>query len=213
MPESTPESLSSLEIPGPAGALEALLRVPASPRGAALVAHPHPRHGGTMHTKVVHRAARLLSRRFSLEALRFNFRGVGASAGTYDGGAGETEDLVAAALWLRARRPDGPFVLAGFSFGSLRALAAAGRLSPEILLLIGVPIDRWDPAVVVPPAIQVVWIQGGSDEFSAEARAREIAEERGWTFLVVPGADHFFTGRLDEFESTAGDALAQWLPA
>jgi uncharacterized protein len=213
MPDPIPESLLSFEIPGPAGPLEALLRVPAAPRGAALVAHPHPRHGGTMHTKVVHRAARLLSQRFGLEALRFNFRGVGASAGTYDDGAGETEDLIAAARWLRARRPDGPFVLSGFSFGSLCALRAAERVAPEVLLLIGVPIDRWDPAVVVPPAVRVAWIQGGNDEFSALDGARELAEAREWTFLVVPGADHFFKGRLDEFESIAGDALARWLSA
>src|SRR5664279_6122781 len=189
---STPVSLSSLEIPGPAGPLEALLRAPAAPKGAALIAHPHPRHGGTMHTKVVHRAARFLSRRFSLEALRFNFRGVGASAGAHDGGVGETEDLVAAAGWLRARRPEGPFVLSGFSFGSLCALRAAERVLPDVLLLIGVPIDRWDAAVAVPPVSRVLWIQGGSDEFSAPAAAREIAAARGWTFLAVPGADHFF---------------------
>ena len=211
MPENAPESLSSHEIPGPTGLLEALLRVPAAPKGAALVAHPHPMHGGTMHTKVVYRAARLLSRRFFLEALRFNFRGVGASAGAYDGGVGETEDLVAAAGWLRARRPDGPFVLAGFSFGSLCALRAATRVSPEVLLLIGVPVDRWDAAGDVPPATRVVWIQGGNDEFSTQERAREIAAARGWTFLAVPGADHFFTGQLDEFESAVGDALAEWL--
>jgi len=181
--------------------------------GAALVAHPHPKHGGTMHTKVVHRAARLLSQRFSLEALRFNFRGVGASAGVYDGGVGETEDLVAAAGWLRLRRPDGPFVLSGFSFGSLCALRAAERVSPDVLLLIGVPIDSEDAVGVVPRSTHVAWVQGGNDEFSAKERASEIAAARGWTFLVVPGADHFFRGRLDEFESAAGDALSKWLSA
>jgi len=211
MPDPAPERLSSLEIPGPAGPLEALLRVPAVPKGAAVVAHPHPMHGGTMHTKVVHRAARLLARRFSLETLRINFRGVGASAGAYDGGVGETEDVVAAAGWLRARRPDGPFVLAGFSFGSLCALRAAARVTPEVLFLIGVPVDRWVAAGDVPPGTRVVWIQGGNDEFSAQERAGEIAAARGWTFRAVRGADHFFTGRLDEFESAAGDALAEWL--
>ena len=211
MTERAPPTLLSLEIPGPAGLLEALLRIPAAPAGAALVTHPHPSHGGTMHTKVVHRAARLLSERFQLEALRFNFRGVGASAGEYDGGVGETEDVVAAAAWLRARRPDGPFVLAGFSFGSLCALRAANRVSPQVLLLIGVPIDRWDAAGEVPPATRVLWIQGENDEFSAAARAGEIAAARGWTFRVVPGADHFFSERLDEFESAAGDVLAEWL--
>jgi alpha/beta superfamily hydrolase len=211
MPDAAPVKLTSHEIPGPAGALEALLRSPAAPAGAALVAHPHPRLGGTMRTKVVHRTARLLSGRFSLAALRFQFRGVGSSAGTYDGGAGETEDVVAAGRWLRARNPDGPFVLSGFSFGALRALQAAQRLAPQVLLLIGVPTDRDEPGSVVLPDTKVAWIQGGEDEFSSTARAREIAAARGWTFLVVPGADHFFSGRLDEFESTAGDAIAAWL--
>ena len=213
MTDAAPAKLSSFEIPGPAGPLEALLRSPAVPAGAALVAHPHPRLGGTMRTKVVHRTARLLSGRFSLAALRFHFRGVGASAGTYDGGAGETEDVVAAGRWLRARQPDGPFVLSGFSFGSLCALRAAERLVPDVLLLIGVPIDSDEPAGVVPPFTHVAWIQGGDDEFSSAVRAREIAEARGWTFLAVPGTDHFFSGHLGEFESAAGDALAAWLPA
>jgi len=162
-----------------------------------------------MRTKVVYRTARLLSERFSLEALRFNFRGVGASAGEYDGGAGETEDLVAAAAWLRALQPDGPFVLSGVSFGSLCALRAAARLAPRVLLLIGVPIDRDEPAGSVPKDTRVVWIQGEYDQFSSVARAREIAAARGWTFLAVPGADHLFSGRLREFESAAGDALAE----
>jgi len=212
MPVAAPVRLSSFEIPGPAGPLEALLRSPAVPVGAALVAHPHPRLGGTMRTKVVHRAARLLSGRFSLAALRFQFRGVGSSAGTYGGGAGETEDVVAAGRWLRARQKDGPFVLSGFSFGALCALRAAERLVPEVLLLIGVPTDKDEPEGVVPAETQVAWIQGGDDEFSSAARAREIAAARGWRFLVVPGADHFFSGRLGEFESMTGDALAAWLP-
>ena len=212
MPDAVPVRLSSLEIPGPAGPLEGLLRSPARPAGIALVAHPHPRLGGTMRTKVVHRTARLLSGRFSLAALRFQFRGVGGSAGTYDGGAGETEDVVAAGRWLRARQPDGPFVLSGFSFGALCALRAAERLGPEVLLLIGVPTDRDEPEGVVPGKVHVAWIQGGDDEFSPAARAREIAASRDWTFLVVERANHFFSGRLDEFERAAGDAIAPWLP-
>jgi uncharacterized protein len=204
-------TLLSVPIPGPAGTLEALLRSPVAPAGAAVVAHPHPQHGGTMHTKVIHRAAKLLSVRFSLATLRFNFRGVGASAGAYDAGRGETEDLVAAGAWLRRRQPVGPFVVAGFSFGSLCALRAAPRLGPDVLLLIGLPVDRWDGAAPATPAWRVVWVQGEEDEFSPAKKSRAIAAGRGWTFLSVPAADHFFTGKLDEFERTAGDALADAL--
>jgi alpha/beta superfamily hydrolase len=160
-----------------------------------------------MHTKVVHRAARILSDRFSLAALRFNFRGVGASAGSYDEGRGETDDVVAAGAWLRRRQPGGPFVVSGFSFGSLCALQAAPRLRPDVLFLIGLPVDRWDGAAPATPAWRVVWVQGDEDEFSPPAKARAIALARGWTFLSVPGADHFFAGKLSEFEKTAGDAL------
>ncbi len=198
-------------IPGPAGTLEGVLRSPAAPAGAAVVAHPHPQHGGTMHTKVVQRAAKLLSGRFLLAALRFNFRGVGASAGAYDAGRGETEDLVAAGQWVRARQPQGPLVLAGFSFGSVCALHASSRLAPDVLFVIGLPVDRWDGAAPAAPSWPVVWIQGENDEFSPPEKSRAIAAVRGWTFLSVAGADHFFGGKLDEFERTAGDALAKIL--
>jgi alpha/beta superfamily hydrolase len=164
-----------------------------------------------MHTKVVHRSARLLSSRFSLAALRFNFRGVGASEGTYDGGRGETDDLVAAGRWMRRRHPFGPRVIAGFSFGSLCALHASPRLEPDVLLLIGLPVDRWDGAAPAGHAWPVVWVQGAKDEFSPVEKSRAIAQARGWTFLSVPGADHFFAGKLDEFERAAGDALERAL--
>jgi uncharacterized protein len=204
-------TLQTVSIPGPAGRLEGLLRSPAVPSGAAVVAHPHPLHGGTMHTKVVQRTARLLSGRFSLAALRFNFRGVGASEGAYDDGRGETGDVVAAGKWVRARQPAGPFVVAGFSFGSLCALRAAPLLAPDVLFLVGVPIDRWDGAAPAARPWRVVWIQGEDDEFSPLAKARRVAEARGWRLLSVPGADHFFAGKLDEFEEAAGGALAEAL--
>lgn len=204
-------TLQTVSIPGPAGRLEGILRSPAVPAGAAVVAHPHPRHGGTMHTKVVQRAAKLLSGRFSLAALRFNFRGVGTSEGAYDDGRGETEDLVAAGEWVRGRQPAGPFVVAGFSFGSLCALRAAPLLAADVLFLIGLPVDRWDGAAPAALSAPVVWIQGEQDEFSPLEKSRVIAKARGWTFLSVPRADHFFAAELDEFEKTAGDALGQAL--
>jgi len=199
--------VETAEIPGPAGRLEALLRRPAAPAGAAVVAHPHPLHGGTMHTKVVHAAARLLADEFGLCALRFNFRGVGASAGEYGEGRGETADLVAAARWLRERQPDGPLVLAGFSFGSVCALHAAPILAPDLLFLIGVPTRRYRSVPSIPAGIRVFWIQGEDDEYSRPERARALAEGRLWDFAVVPRADHLFTGRLGAFEAAATEGL------
>lgn len=201
--------LEPVSIPGPTGALEGLLRSPADPAGAAVVAHPHPLHGGTMHTKVVHRAARILSDRFGLSTLRFNFRGVGRSAGSYDSGAGETEDLVAAGGWLRERHRGGPFVLGGFSFGSVCALHAASVLAPDVLFLISVPTRRYRSVPSAPAGTRVFWIQGGLDEYSLPTKARALAEARMWDFVVIPEADHLFTGRLAAFEEAAVEGLGR----
>ena len=156
-----------------------------------------------MHTKVVHRTARVLSDRFGLAALRFNFRGVGASQGQHDGGRGEVEDLLAAARFVRSEFPTGPFVLSGFSFGSICALSATPLIRPELLLLIGLPLDRFDPELAKRAAgVAVVWMHGERDEFGGAERARPIAERFGWTLQVIEGADHFFAGKLDFFEET-----------
>ena len=203
--------LAPVFIPGPVGPLEGLLRSPADPAGTAVVAHPHPQHGGTMHTKVVHRAARILSDRFGLAVLRFNFRGVGKSAGSYDSGPGETEDLVAAGRWLRARHPHGPFVLGGFSFGSVCALHAAPALVPDVLFLMGVPTRRYRSVPSAPAGSRVFWIQGERDEYSRATKARGLAEARLWDFVEIPGADHLFDGRLDAFEEAATEGLGRTL--
>lgn len=199
----------SLTLPGPSGSLEGLLRLPPKPAGAAVVAHPHPLFGGTMHTKVVHRAARLFADRFGFAALRFNFRGVGASEGSYDDGRGETDDLVTAVRFVRERYASGPLVLAGFSFGSLCAARAAAVVDPDLLLLVGVPLDRWpeDEARAL-EGRNVVWVQGEADQFGAGGLAAETAARHGFRVAVVPGSDHFFTGRLDPFESAAVALLA-----
>jgi hypothetical protein len=161
-----------------------------------------------MHTKVVHRTAKLLSDTFGLTTLRFNFRGVGASEGRYDEGRGEVEDLLAAVELARESHRKGPFVLSGFSFGSVCALYAAKRVAPDVLLLIGVPVGKFDPAEVPLTRGQaVVWIHGDRDEHGEAERARQISARSGWSLRVVSDADHFFTGRLDAFESAAIEGL------
>jgi alpha/beta superfamily hydrolase len=200
----------SLTLRGPAGPLEALLRLPPNVRGVAVVAHPHPLFGGTMHTKVVHRAARLFADRFHLASLRFNFRGVGASEGNYDDGRGETDDLVSAARYIRERFPEGPLALAGFSFGSFCAARAALVVEPDVVLLIGVPSDRWpEEEARALEGRNVVWVQGAEDQFGPGSLALESAARHGFRAAVVPGADHFFTGRLDAFEKVASGLLLQ----
>ena len=200
----------SLTLPGPVGSLEALLRLPPNPAGAAVVAHPHSLFGGTMHTKVVHRTAKFLAERFHLASLRFNFRGVGASEGIYDEGRGETDDLVSAVRFTRERYPAGPLALAGFSFGSLCAARAALVVEPTVLLLIGVPSDRWaEEEAKALEGHNVVWVQGAADQFGPGQVALETAARHGFRAAVVPGADHFFTGRLDAFEKTAVSLLVE----
>ncbi len=202
-------------IPGPAGALEASVRIPHDPRGVAVLAHPHPQHGGTMHTKVVHRASRLLADRLRLRAVRFNYRGVGASHGSYGEGSGETEDLVAAVRFARGPSPASPLLLGGFSFGSVRALEAVPRVGADILFLMGVPLLRFEGRFELPPTdAPVVWIQGERDEFGPGALVREVVLRQGLSgnlVRVVPGADHFFTGALDAFEEAAVEILAPLL--
>jgi alpha/beta superfamily hydrolase len=161
-----------------------------------------------MHTKVVHRAARLLADRFHLASLRFNFRGVGASEGSYGDGRGETDDLVAAVRFVREKHSSGPLVLAGFSFGSLCAARAATVVDPDVLLLIGVPFDRWpEEETRALEGRNVVWVQGEEDRFGPGKFALETAARHGFRAAVVPGSDHFFTGRLDAFEKVVAGLL------
>ncbi len=217
-----PSRLLHAQIAGPVGPLEGLVRVPEPVRGAAVVAHPHPQHGGTMHTKVVHRTARFLADRFQLLSLRFNFRGVGASAGFYDEGRGETDDLVAAVDHARSLAPQGPLVLSGFSFGSLCAMRAAGvsaaslgaSVRPDVLLLLGVPLERWggEEAANLPPGLPVLWVQGENDHFGNGDAARARKEALGFRLATVPNCDHFFGGHLDAYEEAAVGLLRGVLP-
>lgn len=163
-----------------------------------------------MHTKVVHRTAKLLAERFHLAALRFSFRGVGASEGSYDEGRGETDDVVSAVRFARDRYPNGPLALAGFSFGSLCAARAALSVEPAVLLLVGVPSDRWpEGEAKALEGRNVVWVQGAEDQFGPGPIALDTAARHGFRAAVVPGADHFFTGRLDAFEKVAAGLLVE----
>ena len=133
----------ALTISGPAGALETLLEVPAAGApvgGFAVVCHPHPLHGGTMQNKVVHTLARALQEA-GIATLRFNFRGVGASAGSYDEGRGEIEDALAVIAYGRARWPGAALTLAGFSFGAQVALLAAPSSAPARLITVAPPVE------------------------------------------------------------------------
>jgi len=189
------------------GQLEALLKEPAdSARGAVVVCHPHPLHGGTMHTKAVYRAAQAFNDA-GLVALRFNFRGVGTSTGSHDEGVGERDDLREALDWLEAEYPDLPLLVGGFSFGSMVGLSVGADDERVVALLgLGLPVDmdRYDYSFLAEAKKPILVVQGENDEFGAGDTVAALLSELGAhiTLVRIPGTDHYFTDRLDELRAT-----------
>jgi len=208
-----PRRIESHLITGPAGRLEALLEEPENgpPTTAALVSHPHPLYGGTMHNKVVYRLARGLRRSGSV-VLRFNFRGVNLSEGEYDQGIGEVDDARAALDWLRERYPQLPYTLAGFSFGSRITLRLGCSLpDAERLIAVGFP-SALDDAVRLGmcPDIPKFFVQSTNDEYGPRGSMlsyfAQVPEPK--QLLWVDAGDHFFKGALDQLEDVVA-GLAQ----
>ncbi len=201
----------SIFLEGPAGRLEATLWTASEPALAAVVCHPHPLYGGTMHNKVVFQAAKVLHQR-GAAVLRFNFRGVQQSEGAHDRGIGEQADVGAALDYLSAEFPGKHIVLAGFSFGSwvgLRVGCEDTRVTG--LIGLGLPVDNPDVdlSYLRSCAKPKLLIQGGQDQFglraNVEALFATIQEPK--QLVIVEGADHFFTGHLD----AVGAAINDWL--
>jgi alpha/beta superfamily hydrolase len=190
-------------LAGPVGPLEALYEEAGSaPRAAALVLHPHPLYGGTMHNKVVYRLARAL-RRAGLPTLRINFRGVGASAGRYDEGRGEVDDARAALDWLAARQAGRPLWVAGFSFGAWVGVTLGGR-DPRVVRLVaaGLPVKLEGLGYLAGLGHRpILVVQGQHDEHGPPSAVRDaLAAHPTARLRVVPDTDHFFDGRLDDLE-------------
>ena len=200
--EDAPRLGESLHIEGPAGPLEALTIYPegelADGTPVAVVCHPHPRYAGTMHNKVVAMVSAALASA-GLPSVRFNFRGVGGSRGSYDGGWGEALDLAAVAGWARARHPGAPLWLAGFSFGAYVVMRAQAELQPERLLLVAPPVDLFDFSRLSEPAAPLSVIQGGRDDVvSPPAVSEWVAGLPGKPhYRWMADADHFFHGRMN----------------
>ncbi len=196
-----------MHIPASHGQLEALLKEPAgAARGAVVVCHPHPLHGGTMHTKAVYRAAQAFNDA-GLVALRFNFRGVGTSTGSHDEGVGERDDLREALDWLEAEYPDLPLLVGGFSFGSMVGLSVGADDERVVALLgLGLPVDmdRYDYSFLAEAKKPILVVQGENDEFGAGDTVAALLSELGAhiTLVRIPGTDHYFTDRLDELRAT-----------
>lgn len=207
--------IRSLFLDGPAGRLEALLNAGAErATHAALVCHPHPLFGGTLHNKVIFRAMKALNA-FGFPVLRFNFRGAGLSAGSHDQGRGEVEDVRAALDWLE-RELHLPIIFAGFSFGAWVGLRAACP-DPRVVALIslGTPVDVEGQAyayeLLRECAKPKLFVSGARDEFAPPGEVERIvaAAAEPKRLVRIPDADHFFQGHLPALES----AIAEWLPA
>ena len=188
-----------LDIPGPAGKLESIFEFPGDGEilGAAVVCHPHPQHGGTMHNKVAHTLARSFVRS-GFAVLRFNFRGTEGSEGDYDEGVGEVDDALAALHWASQQYPNVPIWLAGFSFGAAVALKAAVAEAVDGLITVAPAVSRFANGLETQPQCPWLVVQGDQDElvdieetiewFNSLAPGPELA--------VLPEAEHFFHGRL-----------------
>ncbi len=193
-----------LSIAGPAGNIEALLEEPVDQGGAAfgVICHPHPLGGGTMTNKVVHTLARALQK-CGAPTLRFNFRGVGASAGAFDNGAGETQDAMAVIAAGRERWPGAALWLAGFSFGSYVALQICNSVRANKLITVAPPVGRWDFSAIPAPQCPWLLLQGDVDELVDAAAVLDWAATLPARpeVHVLEGVGHFFHGRLHDIDA------------
>ena len=217
------------EIPGPVGPLESLLDEPAENRGvsddglvhrgtagrlraAVVFGHPHPQYGGTMHTKAVYQSAKALTR-IGCAVLRFNFRGVGRSPGTFDGEAGEKADFRAALDYMRQSYPGAPLWAAGMSFGAWIGLSV-GAGDPRVSLLLGVstPVSKYDFDAVAVSEKPKCFIHGERDEISSLKEMREFYARASEPkeLAVIDTADHLFDGKVSEVADAVEDLLGDW---
>lgn len=214
------DASTTLLLDGPAGVLETIVEAAEAPArdGVAIVCHPLPTDGGTMHNKVVTMAARAL-RESGIATVRFNFRGTGASSGSFDQGRGESDDLRAVAAWVREKRPGAKLWLAGFSFGSYITIKCAAELHPAMLVSIAPPAAgrSWDFSTITPPDCPWLVIQGEADEIvdpqAVYAWIDSLKQLRQPPELVkMPDTSHFFHRRLIDLRGVIKHGVKPYLP-
>ncbi len=211
-----PQESGALTLDGPVGPLDVVVDLPEADVAVqpvvAIVCHPLSTEGGSMHNKVVTMAARSL-RDLGIATVRFNFRSVGDSAGTFDNGVGEQDDLKAVAAWVRAQRPGQDLWLAGFSFGAYVSLRAAGDLQPTTLISIAPPAGRWDFEGMQPPAQWLV-IQGEEDEIVDPQAVYDWLDSMDAPHELVrmPDTSHFFHRKIVDLRGALIHGVKQWLP-
>lgn len=201
-----------LFLDGPVGRLEAVVERPGEGalEGCAVVCHPHPQHGGTMHNKVAHTLARAFVRS-GYETLRFNFRGTEMSEGHFDDGIGELDDALAAIEWMRARHGSYPLWLAGFSFGAAIAVKAAVATQVDGLVSVAPAISRFATGLDSQPQCPWLVVQGDEDELVDVEETVEWVNrlEPGPELLIISGGEHFFHGRLAELRDAVMAFIAE----
>ena len=198
-----PKPLRHVDVYGTAGRLEALYRDLQDPAAIAVVCHPHPLGGGTLHNKVVFRAARGLEAA-NVATLRFNFRGVGASGGRHEEGEGELDDVNAAIEWAKRKLPGKKLIVGGFSFGGwVASRAACERPDVDAVFLIGTPVNKYDFGYLHHCEKPMLFIHGTQDEHGDVAKFEKlVAPVRNAESVIITGADHFFTKQLEALEET-----------
>lgn len=201
----------AVTIPGPIGGLEAVTGCPVSGhplRAVAVICHPHPLHAGTLRNKVVETLARTCHD-LGVASVRFNFRGVGNSAGTYAEGDGEADDLRAVLAWAQQRWPGVPLWLAGFSFGAYVALRVAHEYSLGQLITVAPPINFFDFEVLIAPPSPWLLVQGDADEIVPADRvlAWATAQQPRPDILRMPRVGHFFHGQLNTLRTALMERL------
>jgi alpha/beta superfamily hydrolase len=190
-------TIEKVSVPGPAGTLEVVAHIPdVAPRAVAVIAHPLPTMGGTMENKIVTTLTKTFAE-LGFAALRFNFRGVGASSGEFDNGIGEVEDALTVTRYALSEYGDLPLILSGFSFGGYVQARAAQQLPPRQLVLIAPAVTRY-PMPPVPH--NTLLVHGELDEVISLADVMQWARPQLLPIVVLPGAVHFFHGRLDQLK-------------
>lgn len=218
VPATFPAESATFLLHGPVGALEVACEPADSESeardGIAVICHPHPLHGGTMHNKVVTITERAL-RELGLDTVRFNFRGIGNSAGTFDDGEGESEDLARVVDWARRVRPGADLWLAGFSFGSYVALRNAQRLDADALITIAPPVGRWQFESIELPDCPWLVVQGEEDEVVDANAVFEWIDQLDVSPQLVrmPETSHFFHRRLMDLRGAIKNGMREYLPA
>ncbi len=216
-PQQFPQDSETFYIHGEAGRIEMLTAPPNDDvddrRTVALICHPHPLYGGTMRNKVVHMIERAF-RDMGVHAVRFNFRGVGESEGSFDNGIGETRDLVTVHQWAQSVLPGHACWLAGFSFGSYVALRGAAEIKPEQFLTVAPPVERFDFSELDAPDCPWLVIQGEEDDVVSARAVRDYVDSLpNPPQLVSMKAGHFFHRRLLDLKGAIKNGILRQLDA